>query len=34
MKKYENYYTKENNQNIVTIKSDDEKTLHAIIRLY
>ena len=27
-------YTKENNQNIVTIKSDDEKTLHAIIRLY
>ena len=27
-------YTKEENQNIVTIKSIDEKSLHAIIKLY
>ena len=27
-------YTKEENQNIVTMKSEDENTLHAIIKLY
>ena len=27
-------YTMEENQNIVTIKSQDEKTLHAIVKLY
>ena len=27
-------YTKEENQNIVTMKSEDETTLHAIIKLY
>ena len=27
-------YTKEENQNIITIKSKDENTLHAIIKLY
>ena len=27
-------YTKEKNQNIVTMKSEDENTLHAIIKLY
>lgn len=27
-------YSKEENENIITIKSDDEKNLHAIIKLY
>ena len=27
-------YTKEENKHIVTIKSEDEKTLHAIVELY
>ena len=28
------YYTQNENENIVTIKSEDDKTLHAIIKLY
>ena len=28
------FYTKENNKHIVTIKSEDEQTLHAIVELY
>ena len=31
---FECLYTREENQNIITIKSKDEKTLHAIIKLY
>ena len=27
-------YAKENGENIVTIKSEDEKVLHAIIKIY